>query len=386
MRTPDLLRNNPLSKAYESYKAPHERGEGYYSQEHIDELLLASEIVSWDYYRKPEVIRGVGTIRYITTTTRQGYTSGLIAAEPENPYLLEGNVPVIGSSAWFTSHEGGFNKDTVISLAKDGNYVFFKGGEGSYDSPEEILPSSPITLGDSAAGVLAFARDYSRLLNQEGHNIHQTRRITSGASRGGNIALGIALLAPHFGQEVIYANAIAPRFPEKLTLSNTPQLLGQVALEAAQLITLPISIGLKRSIDYALETVDPKINSLSHQVTIGGAIMNGEAGLFADHIEKDQLLDILLMSRDCSSEHAIWKQKFEDHSNVGFSHMKGIHMHIPKKTVQVGMRYRILAVQDLNMYDMNLTQENKRMMLNEVVKRKHMNRRLIGKRSLRIAA
>lgn len=110
---------------------------------------------------------------------------------PEQP---ESDIPVIGTSAWFTSTEG-HNEHSVRNLVRAGNYVFFVGAEGSYEPAEKPTPNGPITLADSAAAVLNFSYHANDMLLGEGHVLDERKRIVVGesmwsaAGRNGNRSL-----------------------------------------------------------------------------------------------------------------------------------------------------------------------------------------------------
>ena len=99
--------------AWSSFNVPQSRAEtgDYLNEQHRDSLRADSEITDWKILGE-EYVEGVGTLRRLGFVTAQGYSYAAIIGVPEHP---ESTIPVIGTSAWFTSVEG-HNEHTLRNL------------------------------------------------------------------------------------------------------------------------------------------------------------------------------------------------------------------------------------------------------------------------------
>jgi len=377
MSPSSLLRDSIVERTLQSFHNPRLENGTYLSREHRDELYEQSEIIVCDEYQEPVYTPGVGTFHHIGIVTAQGYGYGGLVGIPESPNSPI-NVPVIGSTPWYTSLEG-YNQGVVERLTKDGNYVFMLGAEGGYPSPIHREETSPITLANSTAALLRFSEMMAAELANEGHIIDPRNRLFVGASRSAAMGLGASVIAADYDQSILAIEAIAPRFPEKLNAVDIPKLVRQVGCEAVKLSFLPLQLGLRHTINHRT-TVDLRPQSLLLQPEIGGAIMSGEAGAFTSGMSRDQFLTMVLFSKDGQHEHQSWKDKLWAHSNIDFAHPRGIHMSIPLKQTQTASRQRIEAVVMCKNANLPLTKENIANALSEIQK----IRVPLGRRALRV--
>lgn len=310
---------------WESFQgAPYDpESSDYLNLEHIEELRNNSEITHWELLCEPETIEGIGTLQRIGFVTRRGYAYSALIGTPETP---ESTVPVIGTSAWTTSTEG-HNEHTVRNFMRAGNYVFFVGGEGSYEPDVKPTPNGPITLADSAAATLNFTHHTARELIAEGHDVDPDKRLVIGESRGGMVGMGILALSEEFGQEIVAADFAAPCLPRKLKAGDVKNLFGQIKKEPGELVRLAGKLTLSRLIHYP-GTIDLSPYSVKHQLAIGFALFSGEAGALARHIDKDALIHITVFASDIASMHDDWAEIFKNHKNVRITPLPGSHMTI----------------------------------------------------------
>ena len=171
-------------RSYSNERLSPQNSGDFLNQDHIEQLKDGSEIVYWKEIAEPEYISGVGILRRIGFTTKNGYSYSSLIGIPET---MECNVPIIGTSAWFTSTEG-HNEHTVRNFMRAGNIVFFVGAEGSYEPEEKIDPKQPITLADSAAAVLNFSYHAAQDLKNYDCDVDPEKRILIGESRGGMVS------------------------------------------------------------------------------------------------------------------------------------------------------------------------------------------------------
>ena len=309
------------SSAYESYNNPRlENPEDYLNQEHIQQLKDGSEIVDWEI-QEDEIIPGIGTIRRIGIVTKNGYGYAGLIGIPENQ---QSSLPIIGTSAWFTSTEG-HNERVMRNFMRAGNYTVFLGSEGSYRPEYNLDPNTPITLSDSAAAVLNFAYHSCRELDDDDHNIDIIDRLLVGESRGGMVGMGIIALAEEFNQNIIMADLTAPCLPRKMKLADIRNLSSQILSEPKEIIRLGGNLALSRLVHYP-ETLDLSPTSLKYQLLIGPALFSGEAGELARHIDKEQLLHITVFENDFASMPDVWREIFADFPNVRITPLPGSHL------------------------------------------------------------
>ena len=307
--------------AYESYNNPRlKNSEDYLNQEHIQQLKDGSEIIDWEI-QKDEIIPGVGTIRRIGIVTNNGYGYAGLIGIPENQ---ESSIPVLDTSAWFTSTEG-HNERVMRNFMRSGSYTIFLGAEGSYRPGYELQARTPITLADSAAAVLNFGYHSCQELANERRDINTFGRMLAGESRGGMVGMGIMALAEEFNQNIVMADLTAPCLPRKMELADIHNLSSQILSEPKEIIRLGGNLALSRLVHYP-ETIDPSPTSLKHQLLIGFALFSGEAGELARHIDKNQLIHITVFENDFASMPDEWRKIFADFPNVRITPLPGSHL------------------------------------------------------------
>lgn len=318
----EKLQNIVPYSGWESFKNPllHNEESEYLSYEHIDQLRNESAIVDWEDLGT-EVIEGIGELRRMGIVTEKGYAYSTLIGIPEKQLST---VPIIGTSAWFTSTEG-HNEHTVRNMMRAGNIVLFVGAEGSYEPASKPAPKGPISLADSASTVLNFSYHLGKELEEEGIDINTEKRIVIGESRGAMVGMGITALAKEFGQEVILSDLTAPCLPRPMHLKDIKDLAGQLREEPKELIKLAGRLTLARLVHYP-STLDLSPYSLRHQIAIGFALFSGEAGALARKIPSDALMHITVFNKDFASMENEWKAIFTNHSNVRITPLSGSHL------------------------------------------------------------
>ncbi len=308
--------------AWQSFENPRLKDEeaDFLNEEHLTEVRKNSSIVDWEYLGE-ETVEGVGTLRRMGFVTERGYAYSALIGIPENP---ASTVPIIGTSAWWTSTEG-HNERTLRNLVRAGNFVYLVGAEGSYEPKERPEPKGPITLADSAAAVLNFSYYTTEELTEEGHTLSARERIVTGESRGGMVGMGIVALASEFNQDIIFADLTAPCLPQKMEIADILDLLKQVAREPGEIIKLVGNLTLARLIHYP-STIDLSPYSVLHQLAIGFALFSGEAGALARRIPKDILMHITVFENDFASMAESWNDIFKNHPDVQITPLPGSHL------------------------------------------------------------
>lgn len=293
----------------------------YLDPEHVNELRENSEITDWEVLSTQE-IKDIGKLESIGFVTKKGYAYSAVVGTPFSP---ESSVPVIGTSAWLTSVMG-HNEHTVRNLVRAGNFTIFVGAEGSYRPEEKAQPTGPITLADSAAAVLNFTYHAVHDLPENvQHYVDGEKRIVVGESRGGMVGMGLAALAEDFGQEVIYADLVAPCLPRSMEFSDLRKFKNQILSEPQELAKLASRLTLARIIHYPA-TLDLNPTSLKHQAAIGFALFSGEAGALAQNTPKDTLMHITVFDNDFASMRDEWEDIFKLYPNVRITPLAGSHM------------------------------------------------------------
>lgn len=326
MDLPSPLRNTTIGRISESYHNPRlaDQENLYLTDDHIDELKAASEIVLWDEYADERIIPGIGTLRRIGIGTAQGYTYDTLVGIPEIP---ECNIPVIGTTAWTTSLRG-HNEHLVRNLMRSGNYVMYVGAEGSYVAERPPKPQSPITLANSAAAVLNFTHHMGQELRREGHDVHTSLRFGVGESRGGMVAQGLDALAEAYEQDLLFSDEVAPCLPDKLkSVTDIARFCEQIAREPKEMYRLIGSLTLAR-LRYYPHTIDIRRDCLRTQAVIGGALFSGEAGALARKRPGGTLKHITVFHNDFASMRNVWESIYRNDPHVRITPLAGGHMTI----------------------------------------------------------
>ncbi len=316
----DFCPKQIFRRTAESYNNIESTDGGYLSAEHIELLFAESELVKIDEYQDTETIKG-GRLHHIALETAQGFGHDCLLGVPDN---LRNPIPIVVTSAWFTSLDG-HNERVLRSLVRNGNAVVMVGAEGSYTFASGKGPERPITLANSAATVLSASNTLTSAYEAGLKGIDAKRVIVLGESRGAMVGMGIVALADRFEKTVAMADLTAPCIPEKMKLSDVPRLIDQVRKEPLEMLKLAETLGLSRLINYR-NTVDFNLDNLRHQLIVGGAIFSGEAGELAKRIPREALMHITIFDNDFASMPHVWEKIFQNHFNVRITKLQGGHM------------------------------------------------------------
>lgn len=336
-----IVRDTNLAKAVASYNNPRllDDEQAFLDHEHREELLRESELTSWNEYADQEKIRG-GVLRRAGVITRQGYEYDVLIGIPDEPST---DVMSAGTTAWFTSVKSGHYEHLVRGIVEDGRYAVFVGAEGSYDSKLSPKPTSPISLANSAATVLSVVAKSQEILCAEGHDVDQENLLLAGESRGGMTMMGVLALEAMYGKDTLLADNIAPCIPKAMSKpGDALRLMEQISKEPLELAKLLGKLGLVRLVHYP-GTIDLSPRSVAHQLQIGGALFNGEAGALGRHVPKHKLLHIGLFNGDFASMPGEWQLIFSEHENVRILSGPGSHMSIVDLDTKRNMRARAHA-------------------------------------------
>lgn len=311
----------------------------YLSDDHIEQLLTDSHIDFVVSTGKTEKIAGVGELRHYAVMTAQGYTHEVVIAIPK---VFKSNIPVIGTSAWFTDTEG-HNERVIRNVARAGSTVIFVGAEGSGRIKQTKSPDGPITLANSAATVLSVTKLMSEYIlaeqvkedaasgvaRSDSEYIDTVNRYLIGESRGGMVGMGIIALEDAFHQKILGADLTAPCLPRKIRgMKEVVKLTNQVRREPGEMSKLVGKLGLSRLVYYP-KTIRKTRQNLRHQIVIGGALFSGEAGALAKKIkDTSKLIHMTAFKNDFASMIDEWENIFEGFGNVHVTPLEGGHMTI----------------------------------------------------------
>ena len=329
-----------VKQTQESYENPLlENAEvDFLSTKHVEKLRNQSGILHIQEYGEREDIPGVGELRHYNVETVHGYSYDVLVGTPET---MESNIPVIGTSAWFTDTEG-HNERVVRNITRAGSPVIFVGAEGSGRIKAKQTPEGPITLANSAASLLSISQVISQDLLSEQLDadvatgamrpqeklIDTVNRYLLGESRGGMTGMGVMALADAFGQRVLAADLTAPCLPRKLEgKREVGKLLYQIGREPSEMLKLVGKLGVGRLIHYR-RTINRSRESLWHQIVIGGALFNGETGALARKVSKDAVIHMSVFENDFASMSDVWHEIFKNHPDVRITPLPGGHMTI----------------------------------------------------------
>ncbi len=297
--------------------------------ESLESLKALSEIVDIRLLGPAEAIRNngdvVGSLERWGFVTRAGYGYDGIVAIPINP---KSDVPLLGTSAWFTSGSHGHNEHTSRHLMRELRVpVLFVGQEGGYrfaqskvSGVEDDRPD--ITLAGSAAATLQFSQMMSA---RYGDKLSPTKRALLGESRGGMVGMGILALDKFFGQEIVYADLTAPCFPKKPGVMDILRLTGHL-LGAPQSIGNMIPHFAIKQVIHLPPTLDLSPSAVSHELAIGRALFSGEAGDLARLIDNEVIAHITVFDKDYASMRHIWHEIFANHAGVRITPLPGTHL------------------------------------------------------------
>jgi len=271
-----------------------------------------------------DVKKAEGLIRRVGFVTLAGHAYSAFIGIPNEQSI---DVPIVSTSAWFTSTEG-FNEHVARELMEQGNTVFFVGSEGSYHGAFDCGGSfSDISLARSAAAVLRFSQEAPGLVDKQ-IQVSEKDRFLNGDSRGAMVAMGMMAFDSYFGQNIVYGDVTAACFPQRFNLlKDKRKLLKFVAQEPVMLAILIAPMPVRKRIEL-LSTIDLHPASFVHQLAITGAIFSGEAGDLAQHIPTDKVAHVLVYRGDDVSMHVEWDKIFVDHDEVRITGVGGSHLTI----------------------------------------------------------
>lgn len=283
----------------------------------IDELASESRINAFE--QLDEVITRDGLIQTIGFTTMAGHAYAAIVGMPKEQTSA---IPMIGTSAWFTSIEG-HNEHTARTFMRSGNPVVFVGSEGSFHNTKNHGGSlRGITLARSAAAVLRFSGE----VVGNHPDLDQVRRTVIGESRGAMVGMGILALDTAFDQDVMYADLTAPCFPRKFNMFSDPlKLAGHLKHEPRTLLSLAGKIPWSLLRHYPA-TVDLHPDAFTHQIAIWSTLFRGEAGDLARLIPVNKAMHVTTYDDDAASMHKLWVEIFEAHEGVRVTPLSGSHL------------------------------------------------------------
>ncbi|MBP6880922.1 hypothetical protein KBC31_04825 [Candidatus Saccharibacteria bacterium] len=222
------------------------------------------------------------------------------------------DIPIGMGTALATSVLG-LNQDTQLRFMGLGFPVILIGAEGYVPPDKSKDPPKKPTLEYSA---LNMHTTFNAVADQ---GIFDTKKmIYYGESRGAMVGMGVLAHKKLFNREIIYANLIAPCFPEELNYSDTlgvVRLIGQAATEAVS-AARGLYKRFRRSKAPIAATIDPKPGVLLSDINKIGVLKSGEAGVLAKLISTKQFATVTGFALDAMSQIDNWIKIFEKHQGV----------------------------------------------------------------------
>lgn len=283
--------------------------------EDLQERTVITDINKLDVVERPE-----GTIERYGLVTASGYA---YAGNVTLPHNQTSDIAVIGKSAWCTSSQG-HNEHTALKFAEDGLVTAHLANEGSYRPDKLPWPKTGMTLADTAAVVLHFARFAT--------DTHSDRLDSSvvtavGESEGGMEGMGEVALSTHFGFNILMADFTAPCIPQKLQLRDAKKFVEQLIAEPREIARLGGKIALQLALHYP-STLDLHPYAVAHQLAKGAAVFSGDAGKLAKLVPEDARIHISTFHKDSASMPDVWREIFSHHPNVRITPLLGSHLTI----------------------------------------------------------
>lgn len=248
--------------------------------------------------------------------------------------------------AWWTSTRG-HNRHTIEHFMRLGVSGMAIGIEGSYRNPDKVpLTAHMQSLQDHS--LLRTAHHMHKILDtvqSEGDKLHIKTHdmILLGESRGAMVGKGVLALADLYDRNIPYADLTAPCFPQKFSISKTPELMKQIIQEPLEFAKLVGSISLRNMVHYpASLDVHPK--AILNNMLLGPNLFSGESGELASLIPKEQNMHITTFHDDFASMPHVWEDIYADHKNVRIQRIEGAHLTIAHSKTLEHIDKRIFAL------------------------------------------
>ena len=262
------------------------------------------------------------------------------------PYEPRTEISLGMTTAWWTSPRG-HNRHTVEHFMRLGIPIVSIGAEGSYrakinsESRRDIDRFSNVSLATSAHNFHEIL-DYNDELNSEQDYSYQNL-ILLGESRGGMVGTGIAAFADYHDRNIVYSDLTAPCFPDKLSLSELPEMSAQLLSEPVQLVKLVGSLTLRHLIHYP-PTLDLHPQAVAMNIATLPTLLSGQAGELGKHIPKNHNMHITTFHDDIVSNPKRWEEIYADHPNVRIKRIDGAHLTIAHSSTLGYIESRIFSL------------------------------------------
>jgi hypothetical protein len=310
------------------------------SAEKFDALAHVREYVTDVTYPQYHT---TGTLHNDAAVMKDGTAYAVLRAVPHEPIT---DIVIGLTPAWWTSTRG-HNRHTIEHFMRLGVPGIAIGIEGSYrGAPQETVLQEINGLRQHS--LLRSSHHMHRILDaieskHETLSVHTQDMILLGESRGAMIGKGILGLASEYDRNIPYADLTAPCFPEKFSITKTPNLVKQIAYEPLEFIKMFGSISLRSLIHYPA-SIDLHPRAIANNIAIGPALFSGDAGLLAGSIPLEQNMHITTFHDDFASMPDAWEDIYEEHQNVRIKRIEGAHLTIAHSRTLEYIDRRIFAL------------------------------------------
>ena len=299
-------------------------------QEYIPDIYLP------DYH-------ATGTLHSDAVVMKDSTTYAVLRAVAHEPIT---EVSIGLTPAWWTSTRG-HNRHTIEHFMRLGVSGIAIGIEGSYRNPDKV----PFTLHMQSLqehSLLRSAHHMHKILdtiqsNNDKLHIETEDMILLGESRGAMVGKGVLALADLYKRNIPYADLTAPCFPQKFSISKTPDLLKQIAQEPWEFAKLVGSISLRNMVHYPA-SLDAHPKAIMNNILAGPTLFSGESGELANLIPKEQNMHITTFHDDFASMPHVWEDIYAEHQNVRIERIEGAHLTIAHSKTLEHIDKRIFAL------------------------------------------
>jgi hypothetical protein len=284
-----------------------------------------------------------GILHQDAAIMKDGTAYAVLRAVPNDPIT---DMTIGLTPAWWTSTRG-HNRHTIEHFMRLGVPGVAIGIEGSYRTQQQTTVLQQVQ-GLFNQSLLRSSHHIHRILdvidsNNESLSVHTKDMILLGESRGAMIGKGILGLATKYNRNIPYADITAPCFPEKFSVTKTPNLMKQVIREPLEFVKLFGSIGLRSLIHYPA-SIDLHPHAIANNISIGPALFSGDAGKLAATIPREQNMHITTFHDDFASMPHVWEDIYKQHSNVRIKRIEGAHLTIAHSRTLEYIDKRIFAL------------------------------------------
>ncbi len=261
------------------------------------------------------------------------------------PTKPKSDTAIAMTTPWFTSING-HNMHTALRFAKLGYPVVLVGPEGSYQDPEAACDTKLARASHISLSLSAFVM--SKIVDRAADelNVRPEQQIGYGESRAAMILFGLMNDQYAGSKQMVYAEHVAPCFPNRITTKKALAVAAQVPKEIATIAKFIVTHAQAPSFKHYTRTVDLNPNFLLHAVCTAPAIFGGSAGVLAANANPQVPKRLTLFKNDVASSPDEWEILLQDHDMVDFRQIDGSHLQIPYKKIVAKAEQRLINLRD----------------------------------------